>query len=170
MTEPATNLRHAEFQHSGFTWRIVFERYTIPVPNRRKAAYALLTEPEKQADIARRRRCDYALRVMHKGTWRACALGSFARGVCGEPDDDVFRDDIGDLDLRPVLKHAASLEKTATPTEIYSGASDCKRAGTGKRCDHCEAFAELQRLAKLVQAAKRKRSRNKRADEDGDEE
>ena len=166
MTEPATNLRHAEFQHSGFTWRIVFERYTTPVPSRRKAAYALMTEPEKQADIASRRRCDYALRVMHKGSWRACALGEFARGVCGAPDDDIFRDDIGELDLRPVLKHASSLEKTATPTNAYSGPSDCKRESTGKRCGHCEAFAELQQIARQLNAAKRKRARNKRVNED----
>lgn len=152
--EPQSSIEHAQFRASGFTWRVVFEKYTLPVPHSQKEAYSLLTEAQKAANLRSRKRCAFALRVKRDGDWRACAIGAYSPRDGCVPEPEIFREDIGGLDLTPVLAKAASLRDKATMTDFYYGGAECLNKTTKQRCRWCREVEEI--MKKRAEADKKR--------------
>lgn len=159
MAKSSSPIRHQKFRAAGLSWRVVFERYTLPLPSEEKPAYNLLCKSDRDASIASRRRCDYAIRVQVRGEWHACMLGEYVPGRgCANPD--VLRDDIGSLDIASVLKRASRCFATATGTTAYVG-GDCTR----NRCEHCRAVRLLVKMNDQRAEANKRRGRRAMSEE-----
>lgn len=125
-------LRHLEFEHSGRTWRIIFQRSTAPRSKKHAAG---------RIEFATRRVYDAALRVWHKGHLTICGLGQYVPGR-GIINMDVLRDDIGpDIDMEPIIKYAGTLyDKCRTDgTNEYTSGASCANPETLRLCPVCYA-------------------------------
>jgi hypothetical protein len=128
LTAYASKVKQRDFAHSGYRWRVVFEHFTAQ------------DKPENPMTVEKRRRVVFSLRIQKRRAWLACAWGKYTAQTGCKPEGAVFRDEIGDLPLGPVLQHAAMCFSRARPTCEYSSQSVC-----GRNCEPCRIFREQQR-------------------------
>lgn len=130
---PDDVLRHLEFEHSGRTWRIIFQRSTAARSKKHRAEHGNSSPDQRVYDAA--------LRVWHNGYLTICGLGQYVPGR-GIINMDVLRDDIGpDIDMEPIIKYAGTLyDKCRTDgTNEYTSGASCANPETLRLCPVCHA-------------------------------
>lgn len=147
-------LTHQQFRKAGFTWRVVFEKSLNSVRVKDRPAWRAMSPAEKALNKQQRTRIHFALRVHAKGAWNACAVGFYRDGRC-VPEDYIFRDDIGQINLDSVLQRAAECFSTSRePVEMHHGVMIniyTFDGRCGKTCVHCARVEAANKAAKLKQ-------------------